>query len=601
MIEIIKTIGGIILFLVPFLLAFGFKDRRQGLLYILTADIAFHIAIALFTQAFHIFLYPIVLWINLALAIIVVLIILIKPKKFSHKPTSGIKQSWLVTAAFLIIFLNLWSVHNDYSGSVSTINGLMSVHSERYLYPYFSDEWSGVAYINYSIDQNSLPTVNPLINGSGQKNIPNVFVAFFSLLAELCLLLNIVPLTGYAVLALFSGLTICGLIYWLMRENGIAEFPALISALSLPYIINGANLPGLWFLIPFIGGMILFLLSLIALSRKELRLSLFSALIALLLYPPFIIFIFPIFLVWLLSDKTSDKIKKMKMASLVIIMICVVAAIIFLFQGYKAKDFLTLIISYLWRDSLDSGIASYPIWRIIPFWILPFALFGLFLTFKKKVYFLIAPLLTGLSFWLAYNYSTKFFIIDYARVVVISSWLMLVFAGFGFDYLLNEWEKTDSFLSKKIPRLLARIIVLILFLVAAYSYTERDAWKRLTLTAKTPSGIINLSPAPPANQYLTEKDLALFNAIPKKIRFLAPPWKSLVIGAATGHYPLNSKSSIITNNILNYNAFLAQDCADKIASAKKHDLKYIYSQPFNCPDFQLIDSSQNDLFLYKRQ
>lgn len=599
MIEALKTIGGILTFLAPFLLIFSFKDRRGGFLYVLTADIAFHIAVALLTQTWHIFLYPVVLGINIAAALAAGFIMLKKAKLSSFKISFRYRSAWPIIAAFLIIFFNLWSVHYNYSGFISTVNEPISVRNSRYAYPYFSDEWSSVAYINYSISQNSLPAVNPLIDGYGRQDAPNVFMAFFALLAELCLLMNIVPLTGYAVMALGVGMLICYLIYRLMRENGIRMFPALIAAMSLPYIINGANLPGLWYLLPFNGGMILFLISLIALTERKVKIALLSGLLSLLLYPPFIIFIVPTLAAWILSDKESAARQKRLMLICGVTMMLLAAVVIFSIQGYSLKNFWLLVASYLWRPSLDNGIASFPIWRILPLWILPFSLFGLVRAFREKAYFLIAPLLTGLYLWLLYNYSVYFFIIDYARVAMITSWLLVIFAGFGFDQLSKILERSCPFFFKKIPRLLIRLAILALFLAAAYSYTERTIWMEMTLTINTPRGLGRVFPSAPANDYLNDDDISLFSLIPKNSRFISPPWKGLAIGAATDNYPMDSKPSIITNSVTSYYLFLAANCDGKVVIAKKFLIRYAYSAPFDCAGFQFIGSSREGLNLYK--
>ncbi len=599
MIEALKTIGGILIFLAPFLLIFSFKDRRDGFLHVLIADIAFHIAVALITQASHIFFYPVVLGLNIAATAAAGFLMLKKKKLPSFKISVRWQDAWPVAAAFLIIFFNLWSAHYDYSGLVSTTNRTEFASHSRYSYPYFSDEWSGVAYIDYSLSQNSLPAANPLIDGYGRQGAPDVFMVFFALLAELCLLLNIVPLTGYAVMALGAGMLICYLIYRLMRENGIRMFPSLIAAMTLPYIINGGNMPGLWYLLPFNGGMILFLSSLIALTGRKMKIALWSGFLSLLLYPPLVILLVPALAAWLLSDKESSVRRKRSLLIFGVMAVFLAAAVIFLIQEYSLKDFWILVASYLWRPSLDSGIASFPIWRILPLWILPFSLFGLMAAFREKKYFLIAPLLTGLCLWLFYNYSSYFFIIDYARAVMITSWLLIAFAGFGLDQLSKILERPFPFFFKKTPQLFMRLLILALFLITAFSYTERTAWMDLTLTVDTPRGLRRVIPSAPAGDYLKDDDLRLFSLVPKNSRFISPPWKGLAIGAATDNYPMDSKPSIITNSVTSYSLFLTANCEGKAVIAKKFRISYAYSAPFDCAGFSLIGFSREGLHLYK--
>lgn len=597
MLELLKTISGLILLLIPFLLIFGFKNRRQGFLYILTAVITFHISVALLTQFFHIFLYPVIFGLNLLVAGGVLFIVFRRRDKFSFKNCINLKKNWLIIAAFLIIFLNLYSIHYNYSGYLTDSKGTHKVESADYPYPYYSDEWVGVSYINYAINKNCLPIKNPLIDGWAHEESSNVFVVFFSLLAELFLLINIPALTGYNVLTIFLGLLLCFLIYLLLRKNKIQKLPAIIATLSLPYIVNGANLPGLWYLIPYSGGMIIFLLTLIALSGGQIKKALIDATLTLLIYPPFIVLIAPAFLAWLIFDKKLNTPKKIKITLIGLVAFSIAALITILLQD-DVKSFWTLIVSYLWRISQNFGIVSLPIWRIIPFWILPFSLIGLIPIIKKKIYTLLFPILISLCFWLFYSQSIYFFIIDYTRIAMIASWLMVISAGFGLNYSFEILKKEFPSFSNKDSRLIITFLILSLFFIAAFFYTNRDSWLRLTLTIKNPQGTLTFKPNAPAGSYLTDDDLKLFKMIPENQRFLAPSWKGLVIGVATNNYPLDSKDSIISNKFINYNDFISEDCAKKSASAEKNDIRYLYSAPFNCPNFKLIGSSSEGLFLY---
>ena len=586
------TFLGIILLLIPFLLVFCFKDRLWGFLYVLTGDITLHLVVALLTQLSHLFLYQIIIAVHLIVAA-VTFFILIK-KKISFK----FHINWFAIFAFIIIIFELWSVHFLYTGTVSTVNGYQPAVKSVYPYPYFSDEWVGVSLSNYSIENNSLPTANPLINGDSRENLPNVFVCFFSLISELFLLLSVSPLLGYPFFAIGAGFIICLLVYVLLRANKIRPMPSLLAALCIPYIVNGSNLPGIWYFLPFIGGSILFLLSLIGLSMRERPVAWISGFLALLLYPPLIVLIGPTFIVEVLSDKELKSDHKLKYAAFGLLAVACAALVTIFLQKYDLKDFLSLIFSYLFRVNQDGGIPSYAIWNVIPIAILPFALLGLMEAFKKRALFVLTPVLVGLSFWGVYNYILYFFIIDYARVAVFTSFLIIILAGFGFDRLSRKITEVYPALASKNAGIAVGSFLLILFSFLSFSYTNQPAWQKLTLRVSTPGGEQNILPGAPANRYLAEDDLNLFKSISGE-RFLSIPWKGLTIGAATENYPLQSKASIITNDFLSYNEFMSASCEDKNALAKGADLNYVYSEAFQCGNFDDIGSSSEDLHLYK--
>ncbi len=583
---------GIILLLAPFSLVFYFKDRFRGFLYVLMGNIALHLAIALLTQISHIFLYQVIVAIHLIVAT-VTFFILIK-KKVSLK----FRINWFVVFAFIIIIFELWSVHFLYTGMVSTVNGYQPAVKSVYPYPYFSDEWVGVSLSNHSIGNNALPNTNPLINGNNSKNSSNVFVCFFALVSELFLLLNVSPLLGYPFFAIGAGFLICLLAYVLLRVNKARSIPSLLAVLCIPYIVNGSNLPGIWYLLPFIGGSILFLLSLTALSMRERPLAWLSGFLALLLYPPLIVFIGPTFIIDVLLDEELKVSRKLKRVALGLFAVACSALVTILLKEYNLGKFLSTIVSYIFRPNQDGGIPSYAIWNVIPIVILPVALLGFMEAFRKKMFLIFIPVLVGLSFWGVYNYIPYFFIIDYARVAVITSFLIVILSGFGFDRLSKKITEAYPALTSKNAGIAAGIFSLTLFLFLSFSYTDQPAWTKLTLHVGTPNGEQEVLPGAPANHYLTEEDLNLFRPI-SGARFLSIPWKGLTIGAATGNYPVQSKASIITNNFLDYNEFMSADCAGKKTLADKVYLKYAYSQEFQCPDFNDIGSSSEGLHLYK--
>jgi hypothetical protein len=102
----------------------------------------------------------------------------------------------------------------------------------------------------------------------------------------------------------------------------------------------------------------------------------------------------------------------------------------------------------------------------------------------------------------------------------------------------------------------------------------------------------------PLNRYLAPDDLTIWQGIIGK-NFTAPPWKGLVIGAATGNFPLESKSSTITMSIMPYAKFLSADCTEKAALAERYSISYAYLPAFKCPNFVELGESSERLHLYK--
>src|SRR3989344_4780441 len=255
----IKTVIGLIFLLMPFLLIIRFDDKRKGFFYVLSFLIFFHLLSGIVTQFFGIFNYWIVIFINLILSVV----ILIKTDyKKLIKNAKTLKIDWVLIFAIIILLIELFSVHYNYSGKIATINGVEEVRNMRYAYPYYSDEWSAVSFIKYSIEYGKLPFANPLWHNS---YFPNLEFAFHSFLSGLFLLLDLNPLINYGLFALFFGILICIIVYFVLRLNNADKLPSAIAVLSIPYIVNSANLPGIWYLIPLSLGIICLLLKFIPL------------------------------------------------------------------------------------------------------------------------------------------------------------------------------------------------------------------------------------------------------------------------------------------------------------------------------------------------
>lgn len=586
----LKTIIGVIILLSPFLLLNKFKDKKLGFAYIISFVIAFHLFLAILTQAFHIFTYPIVLTINL----IIFLAIIIKTdfRKIS------LKVDWILVIIIIIAFIHLFSVHYNYSGRVTAFDGGGRVHKEvrniRYPYPYFADEWYAIAFAKYSIQSKSLPLVNPLWHNSP---FPNLELPFHSFVSEIILLLDLDPLTDYTVLTIFSGLLICVLIYIFFRINRVNRLSSGIACLFALYITNGANLPGIWTLIPIIMGIIPMLLGYLFMSVGDKKMILFMAFLTLIFYPPLFMFYTVSLILYFIFANISKK-EKIKSISLYLI-VSVFAAIIlsvfvFLIVSPFSNAFSYILSKIFYETFTKNAIPDFSIWKVIPIPILILSVFGVFKLIKKKIW-LVAAVFVGLIYWLLYSFRLERFIIEYARVVVPTSILIVLLSGFGLHYLIRYLRRVD-FIRKYQILQIAEILILILFLISAFSYTQRDNWQELKLYYVKNRRVLN--PAAPANHYLHPDDLKLFEGIKEK-RFLSIPWKGTVIGAATDNYPLETKEGTISNMMVRFLKFMNADCDRKMKIAGDRKIDYVYSPKFNCAKMELIGTSSEGLYLYK--
>jgi len=567
----IKTILGLILLLIPFLLVYRFKNKKVGFAYVLSFLIGFHLIIAVLTQFFGIFNYGVILGLNVFVALVI--LVKINFKQFSES-LKKIKINWVFMFVVVILFIQLYSVHYNYAGKVSTsFQAYTEVENMKYPYPYFSDEWSAVSLIQYSIDSGKLPLVNPLWHNSA---FPNFELPFHSFVSEIVLLLGLNPLIHYTVLTIFSGLIICLLVYLILRINA-NKFASAIACLSVLYIVNGANLPGIWNLMPLTLGLISLLLGFFFMSMNDRKMIFFMAFLTLIFYPPlFVLYSISLILYFIFAD--ISKKEKIKSISLFLI-ICVFATIIlFAFTFFVVPSLISALDYVKWNIFYETfskdAIPDFSIWKVIPIPILLLSVFGIFKVIKiKRKIWLIAPIIMGLCFWILYSRVLWVFIIGYARVVVATSILITLLSGLGLHLLVKDLKNIDKtgFLRKYKILEFIQIAVLIGFFIFAFSYTQRDNWQELKLSSVKTNKVFY--PAAPANAYLHEDDLKLFENINQK-NFLSIPWKGTVIGVATNNYPLDTKQATITNMVMSLNEFIKKDCKKKLETAKNRKIDY---------------------------
>lgn len=575
-----QTILALILVVAPFVLVFCFKDRLRGFLYVLVSSIGLHAAAALVTQALHIFTYPVIISIHAVAAILAIAFFFRKKTKINK-----VRLNWVAFGALVIILFELWSVHYSYSGVISTFEGIDIVENHSYTYPLYSDEWIAVSFADYSIGSKSLPLVNPL---DVTSPFINFLAGFHAVIAEVLLFFNLTPLTHYVWLAISNTLLVCMLMFLLMRSMGIGRYASIIPILAVPLITNSGNLPGLWYLLPYGASLSLLLISLIGSVLKDSWLVGASIFISLILYPPMIIFALPIILL------------RFRWKGLAYLLVAAAGVLVVGIGGFSLSDLLNRATSFLVRDNLDNGIIHFGIWNIVPMYVLPLSAVGLWEIYRRKLYFLSIPMLVGILYWLMYTQVLDVIVIEYPRVVVITCIFLLIAAGFGIDVLVKKFlllygESEKGFISKS-----CIIFIFAFFSIKALFFPGVELWDKLVIEARTPQGIVLRTPAPPVNEHLRQDELSMFSSFEGE-RFIAPPWKGLVLGVATRNHPLHSKSSTIANRTLEYSVFLEADCKTKSVLAMRHKIDLAYSRPFECPLFWEIDRSGEGLALYRFQ
>src|ERR1035437_6137367 len=254
-------VSGIILFILPFSLVFLFPNRLKGILVVSIFLLGFAIIVPVVTQVLHIFGYFSVCSSYVVLDVIVLFFFLKKQRHFS-----GIKLSVPFILALAIVSFELASLHYWHTGQVQTLDGTTVVVDDSYAYPIFSDEWVEAATASYSIHTQALPTMNPLAENAP---MPNLLLPFDSLIAGLFVLLGLSPISSFAFLAIAFGVAVLMSVYVAARCFGAGKFASATVMLSIPYIANGANLPGLWFILPYIASAVPVFLMLACLGKKE--------------------------------------------------------------------------------------------------------------------------------------------------------------------------------------------------------------------------------------------------------------------------------------------------------------------------------------------
>lgn len=603
------TVIGTIVCLTPFVLVRLYKNKTKVFLIIFTLLAVIHLLAALITQSTHLFTYGILLSIHgvVALYSLYLLMRYLKNEVATKAEDTDtivnerlyirvVKKWFLIVIVLLGIFL-LYSIRFNYSGVVDTALGIKEVSNSSYTYPQYSDEWIGSSLVNYSIREKSLPLVNPL---NHNEPFINFLLASHSLFGEIILIFNLNPLTQYIYLAVVNGLLIALAVYIILRLLLVRSSFAIISSLSIFLITNGGNMPSTWYILPYTISLTFLLFGIAGFLAKSRFVYLTNIILSLLLYPPNIIFVGS-FLLAVSYGKKPD-LEKIKFLALRVSIIFIIAFGLLALAGsqsFSIGEMYNRAVSFIVRQSLDSGKVSFEFWNVIPVFLTPFIGVGLYESYRTRKRYILFPIIVGTVFWFSYGFTRSVFLMEPSRIIVITSVLLIIVAGIGMEKTYSKLNNFINFDSEKFLLQVAKLCVCLFFLFWILFLHKLGLWHKLPMSIIIEGSEKVLIPSPPITRYLTAEDIALFSEYKEK-RFISNPWKGLVIGVATQNYPLDSKSSTLTNKIMRYQIFMNGECSYKVNQARKFKLDLVYSTPFECPDhFAFKGSSSEGFYLYE--
>lgn len=588
----ILTILGLILLLAPFMALKKFKNPKVGFFYIVLFIFLAQLIIALITQTLHLFTYQVVLTLNIV--VFLTCLLFFRPHKLDLKLLAKKIDLFLVYVV-LVSFAALYLAHYHYIGSYSTTTNLSTETKTplNYPFPYFSDEWYSIAFIKDAIKTQSLPVRDPIWHGP----FTNLEIAFHSLLSEFIVLLKLNPLTNYVLLSIAINVLTIVLLYLFLVVNDVKKRHSAIAGLSALYIVNTSLVPGLWTLIPLSLGIIFLLLCMVFCYLGRKKMFMIASFLTLFFYPPLILFVF-ILMLSQLNRKSFSKSLKIFIQHVAIITIsAVLISSVFLFDRFSPGQIFELIMHKLFYDSYvgSNFVFSFPIYFAIPIPILLLVILGLPVLYKEKKA-LFAMVGVSLVFWVCYSFTSYSFIIEFERLVIVASILLVIVAGFGLKNVFDTLAKFEG-LKDNWDLLYFQYIILILFVPLLFFYTKTDAWKHFT--GRSPHMIAHNLPL--ANRFLYPDDLRLFAGV-KNERFLSSPWKGTVISVATNNIPLTIKSGTISRLTQDYlEQFRNFSCKEKLDFVNLHSIAYVYIPllQIDCPMFQVKGISNEGIILYK--
>lgn len=502
-----------------------------------------------------------------------------------------------VVASFAIVAYQLYAVHFAYTGSVATSTGEVVVQQSAYPYPLYSDEWIAVAMVDTMRTEHTTPFVHPFTH----KPYTNFLFVFHSLIAYITTIVGGSVAVGYVWIGIGINVILIGVLYRWWRACSVARGVALGGVLLAPYIVNSANLPMFWYLLPWNIGFILFVCGFVAMQRQETRLAFGALLMTVVMYPPYLVFVLPAVLLYIPKITIQAYHTAVLRVSAVIAGMLGMVLVLLVYIGNSSlsivlKQFADILIRPL---QSSAGIPpTFLLWQVIPLVVIPFAIYAGWV-YRKTQMMLLVLIGLGLVWWTINGRFDVTVLIDYHRVVTITSIFIFMLGICGFNIFWKELSDTFPKIRTRVSTYVLYVGLMVFFIALIPTYTARETWRAFATVIDNGDGTVSVhAPASPVNRYVHPDDIRIFSSFSGE-RFLAPGWKGLILGTLTDNEPLFTKASTITVQTVLYPVFMNASCEEKETIMKKNNITYVYAPLIACPQFESIDVSAEGLHLMR--
>ncbi len=202
--------------------------------------------VSIILQLLHLFTYEIFV----STYFIILLIVLYLTRKLycdECEEKNFYRAVFIFLLTVVVSYFYIGQVHFNYSGVVTTSVGNYLTENMQSKMPYYSDEWVTVGFVKEISELNKPPFFNPYT----EKDETVIMAPYFSFMAGSFLISSFDPIFEFAHFHLLWVLLFVTTFFFTLRKIGVSDYMSSISTIGLFYILNGTNIPGLWFLMPF--------------------------------------------------------------------------------------------------------------------------------------------------------------------------------------------------------------------------------------------------------------------------------------------------------------------------------------------------------------